>query len=184
MLFAKVIEFTQDSSSPSAEPVCKIRLGYQTPRGIIDVYLYLLSKFDRKRYELIKFLGPSAISKETAGGLIVAHVNAVPITPSPSSINTESQATTKTTTTYSLPSPPHSVLSSLDNDNECAPATSIDAHCHNGSHLQSQNINDEQSHFGSDNGDHDNEDDDEYDGDLLFSDLAGYFTRMKLAADG
>ncbi len=34
--------------------LCKIKLGSQTQRGIIDIYMYILSKFYRERYELVK----------------------------------------------------------------------------------------------------------------------------------
>ena len=45
-LFAKVIGLTNS--------IFNIVLGVQTQRGIIDVYMHLISKFDRKRYELIR----------------------------------------------------------------------------------------------------------------------------------
>jgi hypothetical protein len=50
-LFAKVVDLSCSSSSNS---ICRIVLGFQTQRGIIDVYMHMLSKFDRKRYEIIK----------------------------------------------------------------------------------------------------------------------------------
>ena len=45
-LFAKVVSLNNS--------LFNIVLGVQTQRGIIDVYMHLLSKFDRKRYELIR----------------------------------------------------------------------------------------------------------------------------------
>merc|ERR1712127_590668 len=72
-LFAKVVGFEQktnpitsrnttnastitntNTEGPLPEIVCKIILGCQTTRGIIDVFMYMLSKFDRPRYEALK----------------------------------------------------------------------------------------------------------------------------------
>ena len=61
VLFAKVIELANENSdylNERNESVCKIKLGYQTQRGIIDIYMYLLSKFYRDRYEQLKLLQP------------------------------------------------------------------------------------------------------------------------------
>jgi len=44
VLFAKIVHLD------AKEPTYKIVLGCQTTRGVIDVYMYLLSKFDRTRY--------------------------------------------------------------------------------------------------------------------------------------
>lgn len=204
VVFVKVIEFAQDTSSSSGEPICKILMGYQTPRGIINVYLFLLSKFDRKRYELIKYLTPPSRhatpplllpppssrvdntndqqDRETSR-VVVAH----PVTPSVSSTSSTNSSnvavddsrcrqrgiapiavpsTTTTTTTqsdsvatYNLPSPPHSLPTSLN-------------------HVSSaHHPNNEPSERRTD-------DEDEYDPDLLFSDLVGYFNRMRQAANG
>jgi hypothetical protein len=53
VLFAKVVDFVAPIGREEG-PVCKIVLGCQTHRGIIDVYMYLISKYDRKRYEWVK----------------------------------------------------------------------------------------------------------------------------------
>lgn len=162
MLFAKVIEFTQDPQSN--EPICKIRLGCQTHRGIIDVYLYLLSKFDRKRYELIKYIMPSP-HQSTA----MNRLGNNPVTPS-SSTSTAATTTTaqsdsdSTAPTYTLPSPPHSIVHESFEAHVGGPA---------GEALNSLNSGGLQQQV-----------DDEYDPDVLFSDLVGYFDRMKQAANG
>lgn len=49
LLYAKVIGLREQ------EPI-KLILGAQTKRGIIDVFMYTMSKYDRSRYELIKQL--------------------------------------------------------------------------------------------------------------------------------
>lgn len=241
MLFAKVIELKQEASSTSSEPLCKIRLGYQTPRGIIDVYLYMLSKYDRKRYELIKFLTPSSPVKTTleraipvlVGGPQTANASPVrnnqsgggnPVTPSQSSSTTNNSSsssessestsrrtrtTTRTTSeeiggnapdvdeaaggviteaTYSLPSPPHSYPSSLGHESMSeSGGGGGPPHAHDEAGSFDGDLEDDQDQNGSMNGERrfiNEDDEEEYDGDMLFSDLAGYFVRMKQAAHG
>ena len=53
VLFAKLVDFMAPIGREEG-PICKIVLGCQTHRGIIDVYMYLISKYDRKRYEFVK----------------------------------------------------------------------------------------------------------------------------------
>lgn len=164
----------------------------------------MLSKFDRKRYELIKYLTPSSPIKTTimkaipvivgpASTSVAAAQSGNPVTPSPSSTTSNNSETNRSrsrkdeeieggsyalggcTETYSLPSPPHSYPSSLTHDesmmkqeNEaCGPPHAVF---------------EDQVNF-EDVVDHEQQED-EYDGDILFSDLAGYFARMKQAANG
>jgi len=55
VLYIKLIDFVAVSPSKEyQETICQVIIGCETKRGIIDVYMYLLSKFDRRRYDLMK----------------------------------------------------------------------------------------------------------------------------------
>ena len=68
VLFAKIVDFDYDGQvGQDKAPICQIVLGCQFQRGIIDIYMYLLSKFDRPRYECFKKLHSQ--QKKTAKSL-------------------------------------------------------------------------------------------------------------------
>lgn len=83
VLFAKVVDFKHEFNADNEKSsVCRIKLGYQVQRGIIDVYMYILSKYDRKRYELMKMIAASA-STSTSSSCVHPVVVSAPPLPQP-----------------------------------------------------------------------------------------------------
>jgi hypothetical protein len=66
VLYAKVVNFTYEcvesdqfdlsltSETSAKHSICQIILGAQFQRGIVDIFMYLLSKFDRSHYTVLK----------------------------------------------------------------------------------------------------------------------------------
>ncbi len=61
VLFAKIVSLTSVGNESAvyanveeARTVCQVILGAQFHRGIIDIFMYLLSKFDKPHYEVLK----------------------------------------------------------------------------------------------------------------------------------
>jgi len=52
VLFVKIVDFVP--LRKTNETICQVILGCETKRGIIDIYMYLLSKFDKRRYDAMK----------------------------------------------------------------------------------------------------------------------------------
>jgi len=56
VLFAKIVNFTYNDAESlmTEDAVCQVILGAQFHRGIIDIFMYLLSKFDRSYYTVLR----------------------------------------------------------------------------------------------------------------------------------
>lgn len=97
VLFAKVIDFKHEIDFNNEQTsVCKIKLGCLAHHGVIDVYMYLISKFDRKRYEFLKTVklqSTTAVTQPDKSGLV-----GIP-GPTLQSVETSTTTTTVTNTT-------------------------------------------------------------------------------------
>lgn len=180
VLLAKVVDFKEEESSS----VCKIKLGYATQRGVIDVYMYLLSKFDRNRYELLKQI-QNLNQQQQQQQVEYQQKNHIVGIPIQTSIETTTTITNTTQTSNTITSTavtcPSSLPSPPDSANNSMKRAENHEENHENEYVNEELISDEetgQNNCKTQQTEYDEDDDDEdiYD-DALFSDIVNDFIK-------
>ena len=119
VLYVKIIDFDQEyeAKTDSLRPVYKIKLGCQAHHGIIDVYMYLMSKYDREKYEFLKLLKKYIQVRPVVVSFEEESVQTTAIT------TTEKNTLSTSTTILSPPDSLNGTLKKIqdsDSDDECA----------------------------------------------------------------
>ncbi|CAF0718225.1 unnamed protein product [Brachionus calyciflorus] len=174
ILYAKVIDFGEefDLESRNYKSICKIKLGCQAHHGVIDVYMYLLSKFDREKYEFLKELKNYIQSKPMLMSIQQESIETTTITTTQTTSNTVT-STSITGPASVLPSPPDSLNATIkkfenleeEEDDESDQSDEETSHIEN---QDDEDIVDQEEDY------EENEEDDD-DDDVLFSDAVNYY---------